>query len=82
VSLCIFSFPLESGLGFRNALCLEPYMKEQMIDAKVFPSPASCFLSCWRFKLSFGKFGVDIVGVQLFVNESGHPMHRVDEYTV
>jgi hypothetical protein len=51
-----------------------------LIDA----SSASCFLSYFgcRFKLSFGKFGVDIVAVQLLVNESGHPIHRVDEYTV
>jgi hypothetical protein len=29
-------------------------------------------LGC-RFKLSFGNFGADIVAVQLFVNELGHP---------
>ncbi len=68
-----FFLPFGIG-GVRNALCHEPYIKEQLIDAEVLLSPASCFLrylGC-RFKLSFGNFGADIVAIQLFVNELGH----------
>jgi hypothetical protein len=69
-------FFLPFGIGrVWNVLCYEPYIKEQLINAEVLPSPASCFLrylGC-RFKLSFGNFGADIVAVQLFVNELGHP---------
>jgi len=69
-----FFLPFGIG-GVWNALCHEPYIKEQLIDAEVLPSPASCFpryLGC-IFKLSFGNFVADIVVVQLFVNELGHP---------
>ncbi len=69
-----FFLPFRIGRVW-NALCYEPYIKEELIDAEVLPSPASCFLrhlGC-RFKLSFGNFGADIVAVQLFVNELGHP---------
>ncbi len=77
-------FFLRFGIGLVwNAPCHEPYIKEELIDTEVLPSPASCFLRYWgcRFKLSFGNFGADLVVVQLLVKESGHPQ-RVDEYTV
>ncbi len=75
---------LPFGIEFRVSKCTMPWaLHKRTVDwRRGFSSPASCFLSYCRFKLSFGKFGVDIVAVQLFVNESGRPMHGVDEYTV